>query len=248
MTTSTELQRLKQRALAHPTREADYLRALLDATLYAHAPLSDDSGKRHFLMFARPDGLTVIPLFTDLARAQDATGNVARVVAVRGRQMLEATRGATLMLDPNDVGMTLYPEEVAMLLDEGESAIAPVAAEGPDLELQEPEPADAWLMDVIANAVEPIDGVERVHLAAARPKGSTGEADRLLVIAAVSSAWGERASRAIATAIFKSGRPPRLAVDLATYEPGEALAVSMDEGLRVAWSRELRASRTPSGG
>jgi hypothetical protein len=248
VTTSTELQRLKQRALADPTREADYLRALLDATVYAHAPLSDDSGKRHFLMFTRPDGLTVIPLFTDLAQAQDATGNAARVVAFPGRQMLEATRGATLMLDPNDVGMTLYPEEVAMLLDEGESAIAPAAAEGPELELQAPEPADAWLMDIIANAVEPIADVERVHLAAARPKGSTGEADRLLILVAVPAAWGERASRAIATAIFKSGRPPRLAVDLATYEPEDALAVSMDAGLRVAWCRDLRASRMPSGG
>lgn len=242
MTTVAELQRLKQRALADPTCEVDYLRALLDATLYAHAPLSDDSGKQHFLMFTRPDRVTVIPLFTDLAQAQDAARNAARVVAVQGRQMLEATRGATLMLDPNDVGMTLYPEEVASLLDAGEAAIAPVAADGPDLELQSPEPGDAWLMDLVAASVAPIAEVERVHLAAARPKGSTGEADRLLVIAAVPPAWGERASRAIATALFKSGRPPRLPVDLATYVPGETPAVSMDEGLRVAWVRELRAS------
>jgi hypothetical protein len=248
VTTVTELRRLKQRALADPTREVDYLRALLDATLYAHAPLSDDSGKLHFLMFTRPDGLTVIPLFTELAQAQDAARNAARVVPVQGRQMLEATRGAVLMLDPNDVGMTLYPEEVATLLDAGEAAIAPVAAEGPDLELQAPNPGDAWLMDVIASAIEPIAAVTRVHLAAARPKGSKGEADRLLVIAAVPPAWGERASRAIATAIFKSGRPPRLAVDLATYEPGDALAVSMDEGLRVAWSRTLQGSRALPGG
>lgn len=247
MTTVTELRRLKQRALADPTREVDYLRALLEATLYAHAPLSDDSGKLHFLMFTRPDGLTVIPLFTELAPAQEAARNAARVVPVQGRQMLEATRGATLMLDPNDVGMTLYPEEVATLLDAGEAAIAPVAAEGPDLDLQAPDAGDAWLMDVIAKAIEPIAGVTRVHLAAARPKGSMDEADRLLVIAAVPPAWAERASRAIATAIFKSGRPPRLAVDLATYEPGDALAVSMDKGLRVAWSRELRSPAASSG-
>lgn len=242
MTTVAELQRLKQRALADPTREVDYLRALLDATLYAHAPLSDDSGKLHFLMFTRRDGLTVIPLFTDLTQAQDAARNAARVVAVPGRQMLEATRGATLMLDPNDVGMTLYPEEVAGLLDAGEAAIAPVAAEGPDLELQAPEPGDAWLMELVATSVAPIAEVERVHLAAARPKGSAGDADRLLVIAAVPPAWGERASRAIATALFKNGRPPRLPVDLATYAPGETLGVSMDEGFRVGWVRELRAS------
>jgi len=64
-------------------------------------------------------------------------------------------------------------------------------------------------MDLLAASVAPIPEVERVHLAAARPKGSTAEADRLLVIAAVAPAWGERASRAIATALFKSGRPPR---------------------------------------
>lgn len=241
MTTATELERLKQQALADPRREAAYLRALLDATLYAHAPVSDDSGRQHFLMFTRPDGLRVIPVFTGLGPARVAARNAARVVSLHGRTMFEATRGAILMLDPNEVSMTLYPEEIAALLDEGRAAIAPVAAEGPDLELQEPEPGDAWLMDVVATGLKPVTEVLRVHLAAARPKGSEGEADRLLVIAVVPAALAERASRAIAVALHGAGRMPRLPIDLATYAPEEALGASMDSGLRVAWTREIAA-------
>lgn len=242
MTTVIELERLKQQALADPRCEPAYLRALLGATLYAHAPISDDSGRLHFLMFTRPDGLTVIPVFTDLASARDAAGGVARVVAVPGRTLLEATRGAVLMIDPNEVGMTLYPEEIAPLLDDGRAAIAPVAAEGPDLELQAPEPGDAWLLDLVTSGLAGITEAERVHLAAARPKGSDGEADRLLVIAVVPSALAERVSRALAVALSDARRIPRLPVDLATYTPEEALGASMDGGLRVAWTRELRTA------
>lgn len=239
MTTVIELERLKQHALADPAREADYLRALLDATLYTHAPVSDDSGRPHFLMFTRPDGLTVIPVFTDLAPARDAARNAARVVSLPGRAILEATRGAILMLDPNEVSMTLYPEEIAALLDEGRAAVAPVAAEGSDLELQEPEPGDAWLMDLVATGLQPVAEVVRVHLAAARPRGSQGEADRFLVIAVVPPTLAERASRALAVALHGAGRVPRLPIDLAVYAPDEALGASMDGGLRASWTREL---------
>ena len=239
MATVTELERLRKRALADPRQEGAYLRALLLATLYAHLPRSDDPGRMRLIMFTRPDGLTVVPVFTDRAKAQAAAGNAARVAAVTGRDLLEATRGATLMVDPNDISMTLYPEEIVELLDGGRAAIAPVPAEGPDLELQAPEPGDAWLMDVIAAGLEPVGQVPRFHLAAARPKGSDGRADRLLVIAVVPHELAERASRAIAVGLARAAREPRLPIDLATYPPEEALGAEMDAGLRAVWTREF---------
>jgi hypothetical protein len=241
VTTVTELERLRALAVADPRHEAAYLRALLSATLYAHLPLSDDSGRMHLIMFQRPDGLSVIPVFTDLPKAQAAAGGHVRVAQVVGRELLEATRGATLMLDPNDLGMTLYPEEVAALLDEGRAAPAPVAFDGPAMELL---PAhvhrDAWLLDVLETALAPIESVQRFHIAAARPSETDGPADRLLVILATPKLTVERAARSIAVALEAASQIPWLPIDLTSYSPDETLPVELADGLAVAWTRQLR--------
>ena len=249
MTTLTELQHLRTRAIADPREEAAFLRALLGATLYAHLPLSDDSGKMHLVMFTRPDGLTVIPIFSDPKQAQEAAHRYVRVAAVPGRDLFEATRGATLMLDPNDVSMTLYPEEIAALLDEGRAALAPTPFDGPALELLAPEPLrDAWLMDVLATGLASIETVQAVHLAAARPAGVEGAADRLLVILEVPRRDVERAARAMAVAIEAAPGVPWLPIDLASYEPGEPLPHGMADGLRQAWARRLRPDASDQDG
>jgi hypothetical protein len=238
VTTVPELERLRQIAMADPGQEAAFLRALLDATLYAHLPLSDDTRRMHLVMFTRPDGLIVIPVFTDLPKAQAAAGGHVRVAAVLGRELLEATRGATLMLDPNDVGMTLYPEEVAALLDEGRAAIAPAVFDGPALDLLPPEPLrDAWLLDVLEAALLPIETIQRVHLAAARPAKTNGPADRLLVVIEAPQAHVERAARAIAVALEGAEHVPWLPVDLANYDPAEAALTGVEHGLQAAWTR-----------
>lgn len=240
MATATELERLRERALADPRQEAAYLRALLSATLYAHLPLSDDSGRMRLVMFTRPDGLAVIPVFTDLTKAHAAAGGHVRVTAVPGRDLLEATRGAILMLDPNDLGTTLYPEEIVALLDEGRVATAPVAFNCPALELLPPVALrDGWLLDVLETALTPIDAVRRVHLAAARPTGAASAADRLLVVLEAPQALVERAARAIAVALEGAPQVPWLPIDLASYEPGEIPVVGTDSGLDNAWTRPL---------
>lgn len=227
--------------MADPRQEAAYLRALLTATLYTHLPRSDDSGRMHLVMFERPDGLSVIPVFTDLPKAHAAAGGHVRIGQVAGRELLEATRGATLMLDPNDVGMTLYPEEVAALLDEGRAAPAPVAFDGPELELL---PAhihrDGWLLDLLETALAPIESIQRIHLAAARPSAAEGEADRLLVIVAAPPVGVERAARAIAVALERSPKIPWLPIDLTSYAPEGAAPAPIAASLVHAWTRELR--------
>ena len=239
MTTLRELERLRDRAIADPREEGAYLHALLSTTLYAHIPLSDDSGKQHLVMFTRPDGIAVIPVFTDLLEARAAAGGAVCVAAVTGRDLFEATRGATLMLDPNGVGMTLYPEEIFALLDEGRAAPAPVPFEGPGLELLPADVSrDGWLLDVVATSLASIRVVKRVHLAAARPLQSTGAADRLIVIVATPPAG---AARAIAIAVECSLSVPCLPIDLATYSPDDPLPEPLAEGLRHAWTRELCA-------
>ena len=73
-------------------------------------------------MFRHPDGFMAIPLFTSLEQAQSAAGNAAPVVKASGRELLEGTAGATVMINPNNRGAVLYSEELAFLLETGASA------------------------------------------------------------------------------------------------------------------------------
>lgn len=117
MITAEELNRLQDASVANPDREPEFFRALLDATLYAHTPLHDDSPRLRFVMFSHPiDHALTIPVFTDRAKADFAARDKVRVVSIPGRLLLEATRGASLTINPNDTWCTLYPEEISDLL------------------------------------------------------------------------------------------------------------------------------------
>src|SRR3546814_4427788 len=75
------------------------------------------------MQFPLPDsGHMVLPFFSEETQARAAAGTTAKVVALTGRDLLELTRGATLMLNPNGTNCPLYPEEIAALLDRGEVA------------------------------------------------------------------------------------------------------------------------------
>lgn len=234
---SPDLRRLRERAIADPRAEPTYLRALLGATLYAHLPLSDDSGRTRLIAFTRPDGLTVIPMFTELRQAQAAAATAARIVAATGRQLFEATRGGIVMLDPNEVGMTLYPEEIAALLDDGRLAPAPVAFHAPGLRLVAPPAGDEWLLDVLADAFAAIPEVHRFHLAGAGMDG--GDSDRLLVLVAAPDSATERLARALGTALQAVPRTPSLPIDLGTYSEQSPLDEMLRHGLPLARSRTL---------
>ncbi|GLQ98988.1 SseB family protein [Dyella mobilis] len=93
-------------------------RAILDATVYAHVPVEPSpSGRLRFIQFVRPDnGQTVLPFFSDLAQAEQASSDRVSIMAMAGRRLFEITRGATLMFNPNSDAVALYPPEVIALL------------------------------------------------------------------------------------------------------------------------------------
>lgn len=117
-TSARELQELMAQARMDPGREEAFLRALLDATVYAHVPaLAPPKGRMQFIQFTHPDtGRPVLPFFSDLLRAQIAADGRVGIVAMAGRELFGLTLGATLMLDPNDAHMAIYPEEIRALL------------------------------------------------------------------------------------------------------------------------------------
>jgi len=101
------------------TRAQDaFFKALLKSTVYAHVPLAPSPlGRMRFVQFVRPDnGQTVLPFFSDREQAEVAAGNVRAILAMAGRELLELTRGATLMLNPNVDRIVLYPPEVNAIL------------------------------------------------------------------------------------------------------------------------------------
>lgn len=119
------LDSLIEAAAKDPSREPELFRTLLDATMYAHSPIGDKSERLRLVMFKSPDdGSYVVPFFTDKVKAEFAARGNVRLVEGRGRELLEITRGATVMINPNDVRCTLYPEEIGALLANG--TIAPI--------------------------------------------------------------------------------------------------------------------------
>lgn len=99
--------------------EIAFFRALLGLTVYAHVPADPGPPDRiRFIQFVRPDnGQTVLPFFSDRKQAEQAAAQKVGIVAMTGRRLLELTRGATLMLNPNRDRVALYPPEVSALLD-----------------------------------------------------------------------------------------------------------------------------------
>lgn len=119
------LDNLMEQSIQDFRKEPDFFRALLDATVYAHAPLNDASEKLRLVLFKSPDdGELVVPVFTDEAKAEFAARGNVRIVPLTGRTLFEITRGAIVMLNPNDARCTLYPEEISELLASG--TIAPI--------------------------------------------------------------------------------------------------------------------------
>lgn len=125
MSAPDSLDDLMEQSIRDFRKEPAFFRALLDATVYAHAPLNDSSERLRLVMFKSPDdGELVVPVFTDEAKAEFAARGNVRIVPLTGRTLFEITRGAIVMLNPNDARCTLYPEEIGELLASG--TIAPI--------------------------------------------------------------------------------------------------------------------------
>ena len=228
MTTPEQLARLQARAIENPMEEPAFFQALITAVLYVHLPLSDDSGKVRLICFTRPDGITVIPVFSDDVKAHAAARGAARVVAVVGRELFESAPGATWMLDPNDVSCTLYPEEIVALLRSGCVPIVQRHDAGDPTVVRAARPEDAWIGEAAVRAALSFKAISEVYLlevAREEPQRTSG----LLVVLAVSQLYSEQAVRAVGVALVACPQVPRLPVDVTVYdsdEPPEWLVAS----------------------
>jgi hypothetical protein len=234
---SRALDELMQRAIQDKEEEPAFFRALLKAEVYAHAPLKNRSGRLRLIQFARPDGMTVLPFFSDHAQAKAAAGTAARIVTMTGRQLLEITRGATLMLNPNGVNCTLYPEEIAALLDRGEVAtIDKVKLDDNNLWIGAPDPAPAWLVEQLIDLYSTLPCVEAAHLAHIR-SSNDARGEGFLIALCVPDIDAERAARATITAIQPHCERHGTSVDLTTFAPGSTPSWLTEAEVEAFYSR-----------
>lgn len=224
MVSADDLQRLFLAGVENPARDIDFARALLDATVFAHGPLEEqDPGKLHFVMFRSPDDKEwVIPVFTDRAKVERATSPAVRILEMTGRELLELTRGAAIMLNPNDWKCTLFPEEIAQLLDRG--TLPPIQRfqvehEG-DINVYRLSVVPPAVRKAVKKALSTIPGVAVAYIVGTRWK--SGQPDGLMVAVGGHDPSGERAARAISSAMQLSPARIDRGVDVTYFNPRES--------------------------
>ena len=220
MITDEELEIRLERAREHREEEPAFFRSLLEATVYAHAPQSDDHPRLRFIQFRHPDGFDALPFFTSEAKAAAAGSSTVRIIALTGRALFESTRGATLMLNPNDNGCVLYPEEVEALLTTGTVArIETIRLENENpIIISEHANPPAWLLPLLLTIYAQLAIVEAAYLLEVAPQ-SKPEEQTLLIALAVPPEHAERAARATITAVQPLCARSGLALDLTTFDP-----------------------------
>lgn len=213
-----ELDRHLELAKLSHDDEVVFFHLLLNAKVYAHAPISDNHLRTRLIQFKHPDGFYAVPFFTSLSKALFASGPSVRIVESTGRELLQGTPGATFMLNPNDGGCVLYPEEVVALLKDG--SIARVET----LEHDDSEPLEAlaeanppvWLKSRLMALYMGMPSVRAAYLLELPPLDG---GSRFLVAMGVDPLHAERAVRASTTAIHKKCAEEGICLDISTFNP-----------------------------
>lgn len=224
MISEKELERRLELARQNRELETAFFRCLLDARVYAHAPVSDDHPRLRLLQFRHPDGFHAVPFFTSLEKARPPAGITAKIVPLQGRQFLELTQGATVMLNPNDGGCVLYPEEVSALLKSGTVARVEkldLQADTPFLVLDEANPP-TWLLVALAALYEGLAFVELAYLLKVAPPEHPDQHTFLIALGVVPE-HAERAARATITMLQSAVNKAELPLDLTAFDPSQGL-------------------------
>lgn len=238
MVTEDELKRLMQKAMADPACEPAMLHGLLRAPVYVLIPLSDDSGRVRLITYSTPQGMSFIPFFSDLDRARMSAQGMVNVVRVVGRELFEATRGATLMLDPNNTSMTLYPEEISALLEGGLNVPAAVRAPAEQVEIVPAQLGDAAAVAPLLPMLVALPEVVAIHLVRRHmPEGERWPV--LVAVVAAPDTLAERVARTLSVAVERCPKPLTFTLDVLTYDPARGRPDWLAESaFDPIWARE----------
>lgn len=129
------------------------------------------------------------------------------------------------MLNPNGVNCTLYPEEIAALLDTGHVATVEHAElKDNSVHISPSEDAPSWLIEPLMKLYAQLNCVEVAYLGELRSQENP-ERRGLLIALAVAEQDAERAARASITIIQPHCKKhATTAVDLTTFSPSDESA------------------------
>lgn len=223
MISSKALDDLMERSLRDFREEPAFFRALLDATVYAHAPLTSPSDRLHLVMFKSPDdGALVIPVFTDEVKAEFAARGNVHVVSMTGRTLFEISRGAAVMINPNDARCTLYPEEISELLVSGD--VAPIQKDQfheNETRCYKLDQVPPLLKKALKKSLREIRTVEVAYVAGLQWK-QADHPDSLLIGLGGRADRADREVRAAATALHRTFEQINRLVDMVHFDSSQA--------------------------
>ena len=217
------LDALMARSMEDASAEPAFMAALLDATVYVHAPARDRPGNLRLVSFPHPQtGAYLVPFFSDRRQAEESSSPRVRIIAMTGRRLFEITMGATLILNPNRRYCLFYPEEVAILLQG--RALPPAVRIDDEKELARPlEPVahpPEWLGARLGDLFAAIPSVEGAAVARYAPSHQD-ESERLVLVVFVSDADAERTGRAATVALKEACEQTKTSLDVLTVRPDD---------------------------
>ncbi len=122
-----ELEQALVRAVKEPASAPDFYRLLLESQLLvlgtaegreaATEEFSLAPGSQLSLVTGLKDGHPYLPIFSSLTRMQEFVKQESKYLSIRGRDLLDLTRGAPVILNPaSEYGKELTAEQVGQLL------------------------------------------------------------------------------------------------------------------------------------
>ncbi len=123
-----ELEQALVKAVKNPVAAPDFYRLLLESNLLVLGTAEGQEGatdqftlapgSRLNLVTGLKDGHQYLPVFSSLVRMQDYVKQESKYLSVKGRDLLELTRGAPVILNPaSEYGKELTAEQVGLLLN-----------------------------------------------------------------------------------------------------------------------------------
>lgn len=246
MATAEILPKLLRQAAGRPDKLVEFLRAFLEAPIYALVPLSDDHPRLRLVMYRRPDdGVHFIPLFTDEERARASAEGCLRVLLGTGRLWLESSLGAVIVINPNEEHHTLYPEEIADFLKNGQVADldCEILTGARQVWIRDPVSLPPWLVHDLNTLFATMPFVEAARMfEMGLVEETNGTSNGVLTLAITTTKmYAERAARATIAAIQPACRSASISLDVLSTVSDDPAPLLEGQGVLIYVKKHLEA-------
>lgn len=224
----SQLDRLFEQAHSNYLNEAAFYTHLLQAMVFAHVPVSDDARSHRLIQFRHPDGFDATPVFTSAQRCARAASSAVKLIQLPCIELFKATRGATLMINPNDGGPVLYPEEITALLEKGIlEPLEKLEPAGGSWDVRPAQNPSKHVVEAVRAGAHSASFIRHVYLLEKREMGS--EELVLLVYVGVESGHLERAGRYMVQVLQDLQPRSETVMDVAVYDSALPRPAFLDE-------------------